>query len=165
MITIELDNARAMAALNRLLRAGVNPAPVLKAIGEDLVESTRQRIHAGGPGPHGEVWERNSPVTMALAAKFNRPKKMGNHPLVDSGILMDTISFRVSGDTLYVGTDRFADEWEGGAAVLHFGTDRAGRDHKVKIPARPFLGVSNDDADEIEATVNEVLSRLVDGKN
>jgi phage gpG-like protein len=101
---------------------------------------------------------------MALAAKHGRPKKMGNHPLVASGILMDTISYMVDGKSLYVDTDRFADDWNGGAAVLQFGTDRAGRGNKVTIPARPFLGISDSDAREIEETVHDYLSRLIDGR-
>ena len=166
MITIELDNARVTAAFKRLLHAGVNPAPVLKAIGNDLKESTYQRIYAGGFGPKGEIWSENSHITMALAAKFNRPKKMGNHPLVASGTLMnDSLHSRVEGDTLYVGTNRFAKDWDGGAAVFHFGTDRAGKYHNITIPARPFLGVSDDDAREIETTVYEVLSKAIDGRN
>ncbi|MDR0577759.1 MAG: phage virion morphogenesis protein [Candidatus Accumulibacter sp.] len=164
MITVEVDNKRALAALNRLIRAGANPSPVLKSIGEDLIASTKRRIAAGGPGPNGETWEPNSPVTMALAARFKRPKERGNHPLVDSGILKETIDHMVDGKTLYVGTDRFADEWNGGAAVFQFGTDRAGRGHKVTIPARPFLGISDSDARNIETTVKNFLSSLA-GKN
>ena len=161
-IAIDFDNARAVSALERLSRVMSNPAPALKAIGDQLIESTRQRIAAGGPGPHGEPWDRNSPVTMSLAAAHGK-KPAGNRPLIDSGLLMDTLSYAVRGDTLYVGTNRFADDWQGGAAVLQFGTDRAGRGHKIHIPPRPFLGVSDDDAREIEVTVADVLRGLTEG--
>ncbi|MDR0578079.1 MAG: phage virion morphogenesis protein [Candidatus Accumulibacter sp.] len=130
--------------------------------GFDRVDKTSHRFRWSCP--NGETWEPNSPVTMALAAKHGRPKKMGNHPLVASGILMDTISYMVDGKSLYVDTDRFADDWNGGAAVLQFGTDRAGRGNKVTIPARPFLGISDSDAREIEETVHDYLSRLIDGR-
>jgi hypothetical protein len=49
MITIELDNARALAALHRLGAALIDPKPFLKAIGPYLVASTKKRIKHGGP--------------------------------------------------------------------------------------------------------------------
>jgi phage virion morphogenesis protein len=161
-VAIEVDNARVLAALDRLARAGRNPAPALKSIGEQLIESTRKRIERGGPGPAGERWAPNSPVTMALAKARGR-KKFGPRPLIDSGILMDTIAKAVSGNTLVVGSNRFAEDWPHGAAVFQFGSHRAGRGHKVTIPPRPFIGISDDDARDIVATIYDFLDRAVRG--
>ena len=72
MITIEFDNTRVTAALKRLIRAGANPTPVLKVVGEHLVESTLQRIRAGGPGPNGEIWEKNSPAYLFYMTLFGQ---------------------------------------------------------------------------------------------
>lgn len=74
-------------------------------------------------------------------------------PLVDTGILQDSIRYQVAGDgnSVAIGTNRFAGEWEGGAAVHQFG------DKKGNIPARPFLGVS--DSDRVE--VLEILDRFM----
>jgi len=74
-------------------------------------------------------------------------------PLVDTGILQDSIHYQVGrdGNSVEIGTNRFAGEWEGGAAVHQFG------DKKGNIPARPFLGIS--DSDRVE--VLEILDRFM----
>lgn len=55
---------------------------------------------------------------------------------------------------MLVGTNRFAGEWTGGAAVHQFGS-RNGR-----IQARPFLGLSDEDAQQIEDAVADCLGGL-----
>jgi phage gpG-like protein len=81
-------------------------------------------------------------------------QKMANRkPLVDTGILQDTIRYQVGadGNSVEIGTNRFASEWEGGAAVHQFG------DKEGNIPARPFLGVSSND----RVDVLDILDRFV----
>ena len=74
-------------------------------------------------------------------------------PLVDTGALQDTIRYQITpgGKGVEIGTNRFAGEWEGGAAVHQFGS----RDGNIK--ARPFLGLSADD----ERAVLDVLERFM----
>jgi len=73
-------------------------------------------------------------------------------PLVDTGILQDTITYQLidNGNGVEIGTNRFAGEWEGGAAVHQFGSEDG------TIPARPFLGLSADD----ETTVLDILDNF-----
>lgn len=103
-------------------------------------------------------WHRKRGIAGALTAKGAR-RKAGMKPLVESGLLAEQIRYAVTdgGAGVEVGTDRFADEWEGGAAVHQFGTHRAGKNHNITIPARPFLGLSKDD----ERTVLEILDRFM----
>jgi hypothetical protein len=61
MITVEVDNKRALDALNRLIRSGKDPAPVLKSIGEDLIASTKRRIASGGPARTARLGNRIHP--------------------------------------------------------------------------------------------------------
>ncbi|MDR1648409.1 MAG: phage virion morphogenesis protein, partial [Zoogloeaceae bacterium] len=140
----------------------IDPKPFLKGIGPYLVASTKKRIERGGPGPKGETWAPNSEVTMRLAGVLGMGdgKRAGNRPLIDSGMLMGTIAYQVVGHTLYVGTGRFDNPRIG--AALQFGTTRAGRGHKVTIPPRPFLGISEEDAREIEAALADELQRLLE---
>ena len=49
---------------------------------------------------------------------------------------------------LDVGTNRFAGQWPGGAAVLHYGSKDG------TIPARPFVGVSEQDRPGIIGVLN-----------
>ena len=70
-----------------------------------------------------------------------------------SGILQGTIRYEVAGDSLFVGTNRFAGDWDGGAAVLHFGSKDG------SIPARPFLGADEEDVQRML----DVLERYFSG--
>jgi phage virion morphogenesis protein len=156
MIEIKLDDARVMSALKRLQRVEPDIHIMLEGIGENLLESTIRRIERKGPGPGGETWDKNSDVTMALAKMREPPEKpLGNRPLINFGRLLRSFSKKVRGNELTVGTNRpFAE-------VHQFGTLRAGRGHKVRIPARPFLGISDEDSRKIESLILNRLAALL----
>lgn len=163
-ITVEIDAAAVLAALDRLLNATgpAGLAPAFREIGEDLVESTKQRFSTS-TAPDGAPWAPNAEATFIAYLErdeknFRKDGRLGakgaaraanKKPLVDSGLLQDSIGYEVTDDALFVGTNRFAGEWDGGAAVHQFGSK------KGTIPARPFLGLSDED----EAGVLEVLER------
>lgn len=84
--------------------------------------------------------------------------KMANRkPLVDTGILQDTIRYQVAadGNRVEIGTNRFASVWEGGAAVHQFG------DKNGNIPARPFLGMSDEDKVEVLAILDRFVEQAI----
>lgn len=165
-ITIDFDNAAVSDALNRLL-ATLGPggmAPAMKEIGEVLEESSKQRF-ATSTAPDGTHWAPNAQATFEsylnrdgknfgkdgrLGAK-GAARAMNKRPLVDTGVLADTIVWQLveGGAGVEVGTNRFAGEWDGGAAVHQFGN------RKGTIPARPFLGVSATD----EVAVLDIAER------
>lgn len=168
MITVDFDAAAIAQALGELERR-VSPeglkAP-LTAIGELLAESTRQRF-AAGTAPDGSRWAPNAESTyLGLLGKGDGRKKdgkvgargvnkvMGKKPLVASGQLAGSIRHQLlpGGTGVEVGTNRFADAWDGGAAVHQFGS-RDGR-----IPARPFLGLSDADETGVMAILNRHLA-------
>ncbi len=78
---------------------------------------------------------------------------MAMRPLVDTGMLQDTIRYQLlpGGKGVEIGSNRFAGEWTGGAAVHQFGNK------KGTIPARPFLGLSAGD----ERAVLDILDRFL----
>lgn len=168
MITVDFDAAAIAQALGELERR-VSPeglkAP-LTAIGELLAESTRQRF-AAGTAPDGSRWAPNAESTyLGLLGRGDGRKKdgkvgargvnkvMGKKPLVASGQLAGSIRYQLlpGGTGVEVGTNRFADAWDGGAAVHQFGS-RDGR-----IPARPFLGLSDADETGVMAILNRHLA-------
>lgn len=172
-ITLRLDSAPVLARLNEIARRFDDLSPAMRGIGEALAESTKQRFSTS-TAPDGQKWKPNvlatvlgrlSQISGAYSAKTGHMTKKGasafiaKKPLVDTGVLQDTIRYQLVGNkSVEIGTNRFAGEWEGGAAVHQFGTDRAGRGGKVSIPARPFLGLSASD----EAEVLEILDRFLE---
>jgi len=163
-ITIEFDRAPVRDALNRLL-ATLGPAgmaPAMKEIGEVLQESTKQRF-ATSTAPDGTRWAPNAQATFESylnrdGKNFNKDGRLGakgaaramnKKPLVDTGVLADSIDWQLVEGGVEIGTNRFAGEWDGGAAVHQFGNS------KGTIPARPFLGVSAED----EVQVLEIVER------
>lgn len=82
---------------------------------------------------------------------------MNMRPLVDTGILQDTIRYQLTagGKGVEIGTNRFAGEWDGGAAVHQFGNK------KGTLPARPFLGLSEGDRGEVLAILDRFLRQAV----
>ncbi|WP_216640761.1 phage virion morphogenesis protein, partial [Thermus scotoductus] len=69
-------------------------------------------------------------------------------PLVVTARLKNSISWKVAGSRIYVGTNL---EY---ARIHQFG-GYAGRGRKVYIPARPFLGLTEEDREEAKALLLE----------
>jgi len=67
MITIDINDQAVLEALRRLQARTGNPQPVLRDIGELLIESTKRRF-ATGKAPDGTPWVPNSPTTYAKLA-------------------------------------------------------------------------------------------------
>lgn len=102
--------------------------------------------------------------TMHYAVRQNfrqggRPKWLGieyrnGKPLVDTGALRDSINQAYDNDTAWVGTNIVY------AAIHQFG-GMAGRNRKVRIPARPFLLLTLDDKQNLMDEVQEYFQRLM----
>ena len=167
MIEVKIDIAQLQAALTELQGKLGNPRPALKEIGEDLVESTKQRF-AAGIGPDGVPWAPNRPATLAkythrvkgtmtkdrkLLTKKGERRWDSKQPLVDQGTLGEQIHYRIVGhDTLIVGS---GEEY---AAMQQFGGTKAEFPNLWgDIPPRPFLGLSIEDEIMIRQTLESWL--------
>jgi phage gpG-like protein len=194
-ITVRFDDTEVIARLQQIARKFDNMAPAMRAIGEILSESTKERF-ATSTAPDGSQWKPNAPATiLAMLAKISgnyaaytnlKTRKEGRvrvgdkkgyfdktgkvtqktaqrlaakKPLVDTGILADTIRYQVGsdGNSVAIGTNRFAGEWSGGAAVHQFGS----KDGHIR--ARPFLGISAGDRSEVLAILDRFLAQAVSG--
>ncbi|NOR71664.1 MAG: phage virion morphogenesis protein [Methylomarinum sp.] len=145
MIEIEFDSQTVLNALQNLQQASSDLEPALVEIGEMLTESTKQRFESAS-SPNGNAWPSNSKVTTS--------RKPGNKPLIgETGLLMDTINYQLVGDnTLEVGSPM---EY---AAMQQFGGNKSEFPWLWgDIPARPFLGVSDEDEKEILDIVHDHL--------
>lgn len=158
------------AALRRLQDRAGNLAPALRAIGVSLVTSTHHRFERQS-GPDGKAWKPLAGSTLMgragkkavrergkiggveyvkLTAKAEK-RVAGAKILRRDGRLFQSITHMVLGDRLLVGTNVAY------AAIHQLGGD-AGRGRKVKIPARPYLGIDAADRAEILATVEDYLA-------
>lgn len=106
----------------------------LVELGEMLVKSVQDRIRETKLTPNGEEFEMWAEST---ARYRERKGNDGQGILWDTGKLLDSIEFEVDGYTLHVGTP--VDY----AKYLQHGTET--------MPARPFVGFSEQDLAQIEA--------------
>ena len=143
MITIEINDGDVLAALHALQAKARDPSPALSAIGELLMESTKLRF-ALGVAPDGSAWAPNKPGT-------RKEKRGPMRPLIDTGLLADTISWQLidAGQGVMVGSNRFAAPI---LAALQFGTLDG------RIPPRPYLGVSAADKDAVVRVLQNYLT-------
>ncbi|HID48327.1 MAG TPA: phage virion morphogenesis protein [Chromatiales bacterium] len=155
MITIKIDDRGIQAALRRLQRQAGDLTPAMRDIGEYLVQSTKERF-AEGRAPDGASWAPNRPATLA--------RKKGSRPLIgESKRLSGEIFHRPGRDGVEVGSAlEYAAVHQFGAKKGKFGKTQKGRPIPWgDIPARPFLGLSDADRDEIVAILREHLARAM----
>ncbi|SDU75420.1 phage virion morphogenesis protein [Pseudomonas sihuiensis] len=157
-VELEFDNAAVLTAVRGALAELADPRPMLLDIGEALVNSTRDRFSAQR-GPDGQTWKSLSP--RYLATKSPNPGKI----LQRRGDLVRQIFPQVEGATLLVGTDRvYGAVHQFGALKGAFGKTRRGAPIPWgDIAARPFLGISDDDAAEIIAIARDHLQARLQG--
>jgi len=153
-LQIEMTDGGVGAALARAEALAANPVTYLDPIGGGLVQSTKLRMRESR-SPEGAAWA---------------PVLRGGQPLIDTGVhLMNAVSHQVQGNSVVVGVPY---AW---AAVHQFGktitakrapylTFRVGkrwaRKKQVRVPARPFLGISSED----RAMITGILGRVLTGE-
>lgn len=171
--TVEVKDQEVTARLRELATKVSRPQPVLQAIGEDIMERTKERFSTG-TDPAGARWAPNARSTIEAylerrggigkrgITKKGRELAASKRPLIGvSGSLARQFYARVSGNTLTVGsTMRYA-------AMQQFGGKRSQFRHLWgDIPARPFLPVTlagslyPAERDAIVATLNRYLSTI-----
>jgi len=159
----EVDAVKKMLA-NASLNS-VDRGRLLQSIGTEMVEQTKERFELQR-SPDGDSWK-------ALAQKtkdyYDSQGWSARSTLVGEGMLRDSLTSEVQGEawSVLVGA---AKEY---AAVHQFGAQIVpksakalfvpgyGMLKKANIPARPYLGVSSDDAKAIEAAVAIFLEGII----
>lgn len=156
MINIEFDDRAVLEALRNLQQHTGNLRPALLKIGEELTESTKKRFGTK-TGPDGERWADNSPVTIERKGRNWPLTGGGGEHGAGGGALGDTIHDQLLGnDEVQIGSSL------GYAAMQQFGGTKSEFPYLWgDIPARPFLGVSNDDHDNILEIIREYLNSAI----
>lgn len=149
--TIEVDSAPVLEAFNRLIAAGQDMGPIMRAIGEDVTRRAKRRFETS-TAPDGTPWAPNSDTTLrallhgsgknftkkgALSARGNRVLADKKPLIGESRYLSREIDYAVDSDGVtIVASPKYA-------AMQQFGGTRAQFPHLWgDIPARPFLPVT-----------------------
>lgn len=128
------------------LAVGIHSEQILRGIGEEGKKAAQARILQSGPDPDGHKW-------VALAARTLKTKQ-GKGMLREHGDLMDSITWQPQGmDAVAIGSHMVY-------ARIHQLGGMAGRGRKVKIPARPYLGLNEAEKTRLERKVMAWLKRL-----
>jgi phage virion morphogenesis protein len=160
--TFAIDDRQVRSALTRLGQLGERPERLMRILGTGLVTSTKRRFDTN-IGPDGASWQALSPAY----AEIRRPGPI----LVQSGDLRDFIHYEAAGRTVRVGSSMiYAGVHQFGATIkpktaqaLVFRYGAGGgivRLKSVRIPARPFLGISAEDAERIVEDTLKFVERV-----
>jgi phage virion morphogenesis protein len=126
-----------IAKLERLARP--DQVELMEQIGSLVESQTRNRIANEKRDPSGKQWKKWS-------AKYARTRHGGHSLLMNEGDLLDSIQWQVSGDKVEIGSN-----------LVYARTHQLGRG---AIPARPYLGLSDENRDEISEVIDEWLVSL-----
>ena len=166
MISIDIDDREVKQALQTLQRRLGDMTPAMREIGEVLIETTKQRF-VTSTAPDGSRWAPNSPATIMqyLRARGGAFGKRGGltkrgarlaaskKPLIgETRSLSTQISYRAGRASVEVGSPM---EY---APIHQFGGRSRLGGKMVRIPARPFLGLSASDKRSVLEIIEEHLT-------
>ena len=112
---------------------------LMESVGEALRSGTIVRFEAE-EDPQGKKWK---PSARAMAG--------GGKTLDKESHLKDSIDYAATSDKVMVGSNL-------PYARIHQLGGKTGKGHKVDMPARPYLGVSEEDMDEVRETMADFLA-------
>ena len=143
-------------ALGKATHSLAHTQALMESIGEGLVSGTRQRFR-DEEAPDGQKWPQSG-----------RAAASGGQTLTDTARLRDSIDYAAIPDMVGSNLPYARIHQLGGVIVPkkakklvfkgHDGTTRAV--DKVTIPARPYLGVSESDLDDVRAAMADFLAGI-----
>lgn len=112
---------------------------LIDSVGEALVSGTLKRFDSE-EDPTGKKWKPSARATAE-----------GGQTLTDKAFLRRSIDYAATPDKVMVGSNlRYA--------RIHQQGGKTGKGHKVDMPARPYLGVSKEDLEDVRETVADFIS-------
>jgi phage gpG-like protein len=186
MFTVTVTDSGVIEAFNRLIAFGESPQPALMAIGEKMLEFTRERF-ASSTDPYGEPWKENTDTTLrrALHKQENLSGKIfskrkgkegtlnkpgldylaGKKPLIGESRSLSSefgkqVPLVIGNDLVVISSTMvYAAPQQFGAKQGQFGRDK--RNHPIPwgdIPARPFFPTEAGGLpDELSQGISDVL--------
>lgn len=173
MYSIELDDDEVSAALDKLGRQLADMTPVMQDIGELLVASNQDRVQKGLQ-PDGQPFAPRSQTTLD---RYAAKELSFGAVLNQSGDMRLGVHYQAGADQLEIGSNAIQAAVmqfgaEQGAFGAHMGRTKPSEKRKKSqsyfvtlpwgdIPARPWLGVSEDDRSNILAELQDWLGGAV----
>lgn len=165
MNDVDLNDDAFLRTLDQITRHLTDMTDLMQDLGELLVDSTKQRF-AEGTAPDGTVWAPKSDAT--IDAYRRREKKKPNtrvdfRPLFGpSGRLSSEIFAQASSASVEIGSSLiYSAVQQFGAAKGEFGTAANGSSIPWgNIPARPFIGLSEEDRTKVDAELRDYLAEI-----
>ncbi|CAA0111632.1 Uncharacterised protein [BD1-7 clade bacterium] len=150
-VRLEIDSSSIERLQDRL--AGFSGLPLndlRHAIGSEVEHQTRRRLQDEKTTPDGDAWQA---LDEGYAAR--KALKSSGGILERDGDLIDSIAYAVDGDEIEIGSPLVY------AAIQHFGGDEVG----IPIVSRQFLGLSQDNENDLLALVDQWLDQQVGGQS
>lgn len=148
MIEIRIDSAKLVAALRRLIASGRDLTPAMRRAAGIMHDAVEENFK-----------EEGRPKWKSLAAStIKQRERIGKWPgkiLQRRGNLARSITRHYDAESAVVGTNK-----EDYAVIHQFG-GKAGKGHKVDIPARPYLHLEPEDEDAIEKSFAKFLGEAM----
>lgn len=174
--SIIVDDAVVLEAIDSIASRAENRRPLMASIGANLVTSSQRRFERE-TGPGGAKWGRLSPRT--ANKRISGRARGYDHMLRVSGRLYGSLTSASDNDSAEAGTNAiYAGSHQFGAEIIHharsqriyrFYDKKSDRidyrfrsrsrsnfeswatigEHKVTVPARPYLGFDDYDRDEV----------------
>ena len=143
-LTYDVTQLDVAASILNGISGLIDPAQITKTVAGTIDTQTRRRIQDEKTAPDGTPWADWSPA-------YAETRHSGQSLLQGEGDLLDTLFGKQRGDDAVVGSPEIY------AAIQQHGGAEVG---KPELPARQFLGVSDDNAREIEDVVITYLQGL-----
>lgn len=170
MIEVTVDDARVKALLNKLAQRMGSLRPVMGAIG-DVLRNDSMANFKGQHDTSGAPWQKLAPATLLARArrlsgkkgirkKNGKLRKPAMRLMAEAKILLDRGTLRQSVQVLKTtATSVTVGSRHPYAAIHQFG-GKTGRSRRVRIPARPFIGMSASAERQIINTINAYLGTV-----
>jgi phage virion morphogenesis protein len=149
-ITVRIDDAELRKAIDRVIDHMADLTPAMQEIGDYMITATRSRFDTE-TAPDGSKWAALSPRYAARKARMRSVVDGGTRILAKRGTLRDTIRYKASRSDVVIGSNEVY-------AAIHQLGGQAGRGRKATIPARPFLGISPQDQEEILRILGDYIT-------
>ena len=143
-LSIDVRDDETRRLFMQLERRGANTRTAMASIGEYMLRRTDERFSAE-EDPEGNPWQPLSPATLK--------KKKHTKILTESSNLRSRIVYDADVDSVALGTNVIY-------GAIHQLGGKAGKGHKVTIPARPYLGVNDEDLKEFIEILADHLTEL-----